>query len=146
MKYYMLEPEVAGGFGPNAILDNPSARPPQVSHFHYEFDVWLGDPLLEAVACFIVTESLKQKIAALQPTGVAFGVVEVSKSGEFEDLYPDRNLPKFAWLKVTGKAGEDDFGLSSNHCLVVSQRILDVLRDEGLSHCDVSEFKAGSGL
>ena len=46
MKYFQLEPEVAGGFGPNSILD-PKVRPPRVTKFNYEFDVWLGDPVLE---------------------------------------------------------------------------------------------------
>ncbi len=100
MKYYILEPEVAGGFGPNAILDDPSGHPPRVREFHYEFSGWLLDPLLETTGCFIVTESLKQKIEALQLTGMAFGQVEVSKSREFEDVYPDRELPSFAWLKI----------------------------------------------
>lgn len=143
MKYYTLEPEVAGGFGPNSILEDPSARPPRITRFNYEFAGWLGDPLLEAVACFIVTEPLKDKIAALHPTGVSFGTVEVSKSGEFEDLHPGRQLPNFVWLQITGKAGEDDFGLSVRHSLVVSERVLEVLRQEGMSHCAIAEFNAG---
>src|SRR5579859_4713915 len=112
MKYYALEPEVAGFFGQNAVLADPYARPPRITKFHYEFDVWLGDPLLEAVACFIVLESLKEKLLALRATGVAFGEVEVSTSEEFEELDPGLKLPKFAWLQVTGEAGKDDFGLS----------------------------------
>ncbi len=140
MEYYVLEPEVAGGFGPNTIFADRTARPPRITKFHYEFEVWLGDPLLEAVACFIVLESLKEKILALRPTGVAFSEAEVSTSEGFEELDPGRKLPKFVWLQVTGKAGKDDFGLSSQHLLVVSQRILDLLRDAGMSHCDIAEF------
>jgi len=143
MKYYTLDPEVAGGFGPNSILDDPCTRPPRITHFNYEFAGWLGDPLLEAVACFIVTEPLKDRIAALHPTGVSFGTVEVSKSGEFEDLHPGRQLPIFVWLQVTGEAGEDDFGLSAMHNLVVSERVLEVLRQEGMSHCAIADFHAG---
>ena len=144
MKYYTLEPEVAGGFGPNSILEDPSARPPRISHFNYEFHGWLGDSLLEAIACFIVTESLKDKNAASQSSGVSFGTVVVSKSGEFEDLHPGRQLPNFVLLQVTGKAGENDFGLSAKHCLVVSERVLDVLRHSGMSHCAIAEFNVGS--
>jgi hypothetical protein len=140
MKYYILEPEVAGGFGPKSILEDPAARPPRVRHFNYEFDGWLGDPLLETIACFIVTKSLEDKIAAMNATGFSFGLVEVSKSGEFKDFYPGRQLPAFTWLQVTGEAGKDDFGLSFKHSLVVSQRILDILREEGMSHCEIHEF------
>lgn len=141
----MLEPEVAGGFGPGSVLDH-RLRPPRVEKFNYEFDVWLGDPLLEAVSCFIVTEDLGDKILAIRATGVAFGDVEISKSGEFEDLYGNRQLPKFVWLQVTGRAGQDDFGLSRTHCLVVSEGILFLLKEEGMSHCDISDFDAREEL
>jgi len=140
MEYYKLYPEVAGGFGENAVLADPHARPPLVTRFHYEFYGWSGDPLLTTVVCFIVVESLKKNILALEATGVTFGDVEVSTSEEFEELYPNVKLPKFVWLRVSGKAGKDDFGLSSDHRLVVSQRILDLLKDAGMSHCDISEF------
>ena len=142
MKYYSLEPEVAGGFGPRSVI-NPNVRPPHVTKFNYQFDVWLGDPLLEAVGCFIVTESLKKMILAKAATGVSFGTVEISRSGQFEDLYPNRQLPEFVWLKVLGDAGRDDFGLSPAHSLVVSDRILNLLREQGMSHCSISEFEIG---
>jgi hypothetical protein len=140
MLYYTLLPEVAGGFGPDAILADPYARPPRIARFHYEFDVWPHDPLQEAVACFIVTQSVKERILALRASGVAFGDVEVSKSLNVEEFYPDRELPKFAWLQVTGKAGMDDFGLSPKHDLVVSQQVLDLLKDAGMSECEIKEF------
>jgi hypothetical protein len=135
----MLEPEVAGGLGQKAVLDH-SVSPPRVTRFHYEFDGWLGDPLLETVAFFIVTDQLKRGILDLAATGVSFAKVEISKSGEFEDFFPNRQLPHFAWLQVIGKAGQDDFGLSASHRLVVSQRVLDLLRQTGMSHCDIAEF------
>jgi hypothetical protein len=141
MTFYKLQPEVAGGFGQNAVLLDPSARPPKLSKLHYEFDGWLGDPLLETVATFIVTRTLKQRLEGLSAAGAQFGDAEISKSGEFEDLHPGRALPEFVWLKVTGTAGHDDFGLSASHHLVVSQRVLDLLRTEGLSHCGIEVFK-----
>jgi hypothetical protein len=140
MKYYTLEPEVAGGFGPKSILDDPSARPPRIKHFNYEFAGWAGDPLLTTVASFIVTAEVKAKIEESEAKGVQFGIVEISKSGEFEDFFPGRELPKFVWLQVTGKAGVDDFDMSPTHRLIVSQRILDILRSAGMSHCEICEF------
>ena len=140
MKYYVVEPEVAGGFGPHSIM-NPEVRPPSITHFHYEFDVWLGDPLLEAVGCFIITEALKNEIEAMNATGVSFSSVEVSKSGQFEDLFPNCQLPHFVWLQVTGQPGKDDFGLSSNNCLVVSERVLTILKAAKMSHADIAEYE-----
>jgi len=142
MKYYVLDPEVAGGLGPHTILEEAKARPLHVIKLHYEFSGCLGDPILETVGCFIVTEGLKQGIEALQPTGITFEYVEVSKSEEFLDFYPDRELPSFVWLQITGKAGKDDFGLSTSNQLVVSQRIYDAIKGAGTQHCDVAPFQA----
>jgi hypothetical protein len=123
MRYYVLEPEVAGSLGQNAVLDH-SVSPPRITRFHYEFDGWLGDPLLETGAFFIVTDQLRRRISDLGATGVSFAKVEISQSGEFEDFFPNRTLPNFVWLQVIGKARHDDFGLSANHRLIVSQRVL----------------------
>lgn len=41
-KFFALEPEVAGGLGPNTVMDR-SVHPPRVSHLHYVFDGWMGD-------------------------------------------------------------------------------------------------------
>lgn len=140
MNFYSIEPEVAGGFGPNAILEDPKARPPRIRHFHYEFDGWLGDPILETVASFIVTQVLKKRLEEIRATGVRFASVEISKSGEFEDLHPERELPNFIWLQINGQAGKDDFGLSSSHSLVVSERILNILLEAGMRHAEICRF------
>lgn len=140
MKYFQLEPEAPGGFGPNSVFSDVRSRPPLIQKFNYEFDIWPRDPLVEAVASYIVTEALRDKIAALHPTGVSFGPVEISKSGQFEDRYPNRELPKFVWLQITGNAGQADFGLSTTHSLVVSERILNILKEAGMSHSDIAAF------
>jgi hypothetical protein len=123
MTYFELEPEVAGRFGP-MTTGNLRARPPQLEKFNYEFDVWLGDPLLEAVSTFIVTDRLKERLIEARASGVAFGDVEVTKAGIFLDMNGDRPLPAFSWLQISGRAGTDDFGLSSSGLLVVSERVM----------------------
>jgi hypothetical protein len=102
--------------------------------------VWLGDPLLEAVRNFIVTDRLKERLIEAHASGVAFGDVEVTKSGEFLDLYGDRPPPAFSWLKITGQAGKDDFGLSSSRHLIVSERMMNLLKAFGLKYCEISEY------
>ena len=139
MTYFVLEPEVAGGFGP-ATTGNLQVRPPQIEKFNYEFDTWLGDPLLEALSTFIVTDRLKERLIEAHASGVAFGDVEVTKAGIFLDLYGDRPLPAFSWLQITGRAGQDDFGLSSSRHLIVSARIVNLLKAFGLNHCEISEY------
>src|SRR5688572_24685126 len=111
MRYYRLDPEVAGGLGERSILDR-STHPPKVARLHYELDGWLGDDLLQSFPCFIVTGRLRSALEAISPTGCEFAPVEVTTSRTFEDLYPNRTLPVFYWLKTTGRANIDDFGMS----------------------------------
>lgn len=94
----------------------------------------IGDPLLETIASFIVTGALKERIKASRATGVRLGEMEISKSGEFEDFFPNRELPRFAWLQVAGNVGKDHLGLSPTHWLVISEGIFELLRAQGMSH------------
>ena len=145
MTYFELEPEVAGTLGP-ATTGDLRARPPQVEKFNYEFDVWPGDPLLEALSTFIVTDRLKDRLIELGASGVAFGDVEVTKSGIFLDMNGDRPLPAFSWLQITGRVGIDDFGLSSSRHLVVSERIMDLLKAFGSKYYEVTDYDPRKNL
>lgn len=51
-------------------------------------------------------------------------------------------LPELNWLKITGKAGIDDFGLTPLDApvdLVVSGRALDLLQTFQLQECEIIE-------
>ena len=92
MKYYQLEPEVAGGWGRNTVADT-SLHPPVVNQLHYEFSGWLGDCIVESFPCFIATAEVAQQILAAGLTGCEITDVEVSVSGQFEGMNPGRKLP-----------------------------------------------------
>ena len=139
MRFFIIEPEVAGGFGPDTVLDF-SVHPPRPIKFNYQFDGWLGDPLVEAVASFIVTVSLKDLLEKNFVSGIKFGDVDITKSGEFEDLCPDMVLPDFCWMQIYGTPGSDDFGLSAQHRLVVSERVLDLLKDAGMANFEMELY------
>lgn len=139
MKFYYLEPEVAGGLGDDTVIDR-RVSPPRVEQLHYEFDGWSGDELLESFPCFIVTERLANEIRRLNSSGVQFADVKITQSSEFEELHPGQSLPEFEWLQVFGTAGQDDFGISSNGRLVVSEGILNTFKSFGLSHCDIAPW------
>lgn len=139
MKYFYLEPEVAGELGEHSLIDT-SVHPPHVFYLHYEFDGWLGDDLLQSFPCYIITERLKTAFDEVSPSGCIFAFAEVSKSEIFNELYPNRELPEFFWLQVIGRAGKDDFGLSKDCRLVVSNKILQRLNDFNLHHCQVNEY------
>ncbi len=132
--YHVVEPEVAGGWGKNTVFTRTPGKPTVVHKLHYQFDGWLGDELLESTPCYIVTERLAHEIERAQLTGVRFDEVEVTTSDQFKELYPNRQLPKFVWLQVEGKPGQDDFGIAPGLRFVVSERALELLKRVGISH------------
>ena len=139
MKNYVIEPEVAGGLGGNTVIDT-SVHPPKIARLHYGFEGWLGDVLLESFPCFILTEGVVQELESMRATGFSVDNVEITKAKQFEDIYPNRQLPEFRWLKVSGKPGVDDFGLADDFRLVVSERVLHLLELHGLENAIVDPW------
>jgi hypothetical protein len=139
MKYFKIEPEVAGGISWRTVMDR-SVHPPIVSKLHYEFDGWLGDVLLESFPCFVVTLEAQRALESLGAIGIEFDSVEVSTSEQFEIFYPSLKLPPFVWMKVHGEPGRDDFGLGQDLILVISERALDALSALGIAHATTEPF------
>lgn len=154
MKLFEIEPEVAGGFGENTVISNfdnvrLKRERPVVTHLHYEFSGWLGDEILEATPCFIVTENLADSIQKSKLKGFTFVDVETSVTEDFEEIYPGRKLLKFKRIlpgdTVNVKEhgfknwSGHDFCLSQNATLVVSENALVVLKKHKFEHCDVKE-------
>src|SRR5690554_7324171 len=134
--FYFVEPEVSGGFGENATIDS-SIHPPKITKLHIEFDGWLGDDLIETFPCYIISEGLGNKIKEENLTGFIFDEVEISKSDQFKEMYPNRELPKFFWLKLHGVCEKDDFAFSDDYRLVVSDRALRVLKSWKVEEADI---------
>lgn len=141
MKYYNLNPEVAGGIGDRSIV-NWATHPPVVQKLHYEFDGWLGGSIITSFPCFAVTAETKKAIEAGRLTGATFDDMLVSKSDLFNELHPDRALPQFFWLKVSGVALVDDFAISESNDLIVSHRALTIFETLGLSDSEVLPYSA----
>lgn len=124
---WYISPEVAGELGDRAVLDS-SVHPPVVHRFHHHFQGWLGDDLLAAFPCFLITSRLAKALKVSELSGFELAPVEVSVSSEFEELYPGRVLPEFQWLKATGRGPHADFRLSPDFRLDISDRALELLR------------------
>jgi hypothetical protein len=133
VRYFSVEPEVAGELGERSKIRHVDGRV-QVDRLHYEFHGWLGDCLIESTPCFIITKEAEHVLRVASATGARFDVVEISRSEEFDKLQPDCELPAFSWLIVDGRVAEDDFGLSPGLVLVISERVLHLLRQVGLKH------------
>jgi hypothetical protein len=138
-KYFVIEPEVAGSLGPDTVMES-GLHPPKVTELHYELSGWLGDDILESFPCFVVTDRARQVLEKQELSGFEFWPVKISTTETFRELYPTRELPTFYWLRVVGRAGEEDFGLAEDHRLVVSERALDRLRMCKIENCDIEKF------
>jgi hypothetical protein len=159
VRYYYIEPEVGGGEGPQSVMDR-TFHPPVTRKLHYEFEVWLGDVLVEGFPCWIVTASAMRRIKTAHLTGVEFDHVDVTASEEFNIHCRNRKLPQFVWLKVVGTPGHDDFGVAKSFKiekvsrqipagyfrLVISERALNLLRELGISHAEIEDFDGQSSL
>lgn len=139
MTYRYVEPEVSGSLGDGTDLDS-SVHPPAVNRLEFRFDGWLGDCLVESFPCFVLTESAKVAVETSKLSGVIFDDLVVSRSDQFNELYPGKELPAFFWAKVTGIAGRDDFGLAQDFRLVLSERALKVLEGFGLEQALIADY------
>ncbi|WP_240994207.1 hypothetical protein [Pseudomonas viridiflava] len=135
--YYHIEPEVAGGWGKSTIADT-SCHPPKIEHLEYRFEEWLGDDILETFPCFIVTKALAKSLHDSKLTGFSCHTVRISKSNEFMERHPHLELPPFRWLAIEGSAEIDDFGISNDHRLVISDSALTVFRKFNLKHAYIT--------
>jgi hypothetical protein len=138
--FYKLEPEVSGYLGLDTVMDT-SIHPPIIYALHYEFDGWPIDDLIQAHPSFIVTDKLASLIKSANASGYSFGDVKVSTTEEFElrkQFHPAGPLPHFSWLIITGAAGRDDFSTSQSGSLIVSDKILKILKQVRLENCDIT--------
>jgi hypothetical protein len=153
---YMLEPEVAGELGEKTEFQNYDdvrlkGERPIVTKLNYSFTGWLGDELLEATPCFIVTEALAKAIEKNSLSGYRFEKVLISFSDEFKEIYPDKKMPIFKRLIPTGKViienglckewSGDDICASQNSYIVVNSKALSIIRDHNIENCDITELK-----
>lgn len=137
--YKLIEPEVAGSLGKETELDNSVF--PHVKKLNYEFDGWLGDDILESFPCYIVTKSLREDLENNKFTGISFHEVIISKSETFLELYPDRELPEFYWLKINGEAFKDDFFITEENILAISERAYFVLQNYNINNADIEDLE-----
>jgi hypothetical protein len=138
--YWKLEPEVAGSLGEGTSMD-PSVHPPTIEKLQFIFEGWQGGALLEVYPCFLGTVGFAQSLRGLGCTGFRISHVDVREGYPLRELQPNVLLPALVWLQVTGEAGISDLGLSTDHSLVVSDRVLATLREHGLGDCDVAIFE-----
>jgi len=138
--FYIIEPEVAGGWGDGTVADT-TVHPPFVSVLEYRLDGWLGDEILETFPCYIVTESLMKDFAQEQLVGYEDADVILTVSEDFFSECEVGDIPKFRWLKIIGSDPGSDFRCSTDNSLIVSEKAMAVLRKHKITHADIEAFQ-----
>jgi hypothetical protein len=138
VRFYGLNPEIAGQLGDETVMDY-SVVPYRVISLEYKFDSWLGDDLIAGFPVVIATHRLRQAIEEASLSGCSFAPMKVSRSEMFREFHGELELPVFWWMKLTGSQQADDFAESSRpeYSLVVSERALLCFKRFGFSHCRV---------
>ena len=138
--FFFVEPEVPGGLGERTeLLRRPDGQP-VVQRLHFEFgDGSFGDDLIECHPVFMVTDALGAALRAADLTGFALsGDLEVTADDNVLELKPAWQPPSLLWLQVTGTPGVDDVSLAPDGRLLVSDRVVDVLRQFQIDGCDIT--------
>lgn len=133
-EFRRLMPEVPGELGDQTRLD-VTTHPPRVDVLHLEFTNWLGDDLVAAFPCFAVTRRLADALRLSGFTGYELASMVRTVNPDQQAFQPGVAVPEFERLVLTGRAGEDDFGIDPRHHLVVSERCWNLLRRFTVAHC-----------
>lgn len=140
MKHYEVELEVPAGIGENSVLKRRSGYPLQVEKLHLDFEGWMGNDIMETSPVFYITEKLRFGLEKSELSGIShFENIEVTKSENFEELYPNKKLPSFFLFRINGQARQDDFGVESGK-LIVSGKALEFLKNFNLSEAEINEL------
>lgn len=146
MKYYLLQPEVAGEIGDGSKFVYEDGKIKEVLFLEYNFMGWQGDELLTTTPCFIVTECLQKDILSNGLTGVTLKNIAMTFSDEFYEICGELEVPKFVQLickdfyERNAEHLQNDFYLNQYDDMIVSEKALGVLKQHKLDMCDVEEY------
>jgi hypothetical protein len=138
MDFFLIEPEVAGDLGDGTVMDT-SVHPPRVSSLHYVIQDWFGDDIIASFPCYLVTPRLAKALEAANLTGFHFDAARVTLSPEAAE-FGITEVPEFRWLVITGRPGNEDFGVVANGQAVISEEALQVLRAHTVDECEIEPY------
>jgi hypothetical protein len=136
--HYLVMPEVPGHLDHAMDIDH-RAVPHAIASLRLVFDDWLGDSIVEVFPAFLVTEKLARALQSANLTGFEFADAEVSWSDQAVLLGISRPLPRFRWLRVSGRAHQADVGVDDAARLYVSSAALAVLTEAGMTYAEVEQ-------
>jgi hypothetical protein len=131
---FVLDPQVAGELGARTEIDT-SVHPPVVTCLEYVLDRPGTDDLIQSFPVFLATSPLKSALDAAGMRGITWREAAISH-GDFYDEVSGGDSVSYLWL-VPGEPGDDCW--IEEMMLVVSDRMMDVLRSACLDDCVVTE-------
>lgn len=149
MKYFVIEPEVAGGLGEKSEMLYENGKIKDVMYLDYEFQGWLGDDILTTHPCFIISKPLFEVIRDSSLCGYRLDSMNVSFSDEYRELHKDLKVPEFMRI-IPSESIRDttiintlsmDFYLYKNRYLVVSETVLQIIRNFHIANCTIYEVE-----
>lgn len=140
MRYYNIKPQVVGHLGDGCEVEHAEGRI-TVRRLHYVFDIWPDDELIATVPCYLVTPKLADLLESAKMSGYGRQRATLTASDFVQEVYPLRTPPVYQWLTINGVPGHDDFGLSEQVNLVISERARSVLETSGAcEHASISAW------
>jgi hypothetical protein len=146
MRFFAISPEAAGQLGNSCVHGDITERPVQIIEADFEFQFYPHDDLLDGFYTYACAQSLAEALIKSDLNGFTLAPLRVSFEERFHqwaELHKGEELPEYQWLKVTGRAGIDDFGLIHgpvNMPFIVSERALRLLKQFRITHCEIETY------
>ena len=148
MNYYLLQPEIAGELGDSSEITYEDGRVKEVQFLEFVFTRWLGDEILKARPCYIITKDIMNSGIEDGITGAKYEEIKVSFSEDFLDMYENMSdMPMFVRLLPINKIDnleenmEEDIYFDKYNRLVVSEKTMKILEKYRIDNCDVEKVK-----
>lgn len=139
--FYKISIQSPSQLGKYTTYDKSSV-PWKPTKLHVVFDVWSDDDLLKTSPYYFVTNRLFQSIVNKNFSGIEVGLeLETEASLTFKGLYPNKIIPEFYLLNITGIAYVDDFGLEKPNKLIISEKVFSFLKNYNLSDAKIEKAK-----
>ena len=130
---YQLDRKVAGELGERTKLDT-GVHPPIVHRLEYVLDYPGADDLIQSFPVYLARAHLAEALIAAGVQGITWREAMISQGDSYDEYSPAGEPDDYRWL-VPGRPG-DDCWLQDGE-LVVSDRVMEVLRASNLSECDI---------
>jgi hypothetical protein len=140
-KYYYLHLWAAGDFDELTEFDR-TTHPFGISNIGLVLDVYPPDDLFDSHPTIFISDRLKSLLAFDKFDKLKFTeITRIGRGYNFLYNYPDATLDKYWQVEFLGIPCIDDFGIYNKFYLIVSEKGLNFLRDNRVTHAEAKEIE-----